>query len=544
MRALSKETSTLLARLPADTRRGLWARISGRTSDPLPIIEHVGQAREPATIPYLAIFALHPNLEVARAVADTVHALIQLIPPHEFPWLDEKMRALWAYSDLGEAWQRMKPRALGRLTRFGAASASLLGLASSHWSGYVREAAVKALAEVSSGSELPFLLVRLNDWVVEVRRAATTAIESRLRTEYAEHFLRNIVLVSRLERCERTDDTLLLGKVAKLLGSEGAQALVREGMESSDKDVRRMSFRIAADSPHECLPEVIDVGLISSDPVVRLWAARTCIERIGGEELRVRLATMRQDRFMPIRREALYAYVKKLPSEATSELRGALLDVHASIRDVARYYLKQQGERDFAATYRDGLSSVETSTVMAAIDGLGETGLGTDAESLKPFCSHAVARIRRATVRAVGRLGLDEHIELVLSALQDTSPKVSRAAQSLLQPHIHKVGQERLASIFSASRQSHVRRHALALLASIQQWSVFPLLVGACRDADPAVAAVALNCVHTWAALPYVPAGSDAEVDGASKAMSEAGDLLPTEVLQRLQFAAKSAPRR
>ncbi len=53
-------------------------------------------------------------------------------------------------------------------------AASVLGLLSCHEDGHVREAAVRALA--ARGEGLPWLLMRVNDWVSAVRVRATTAV--------------------------------------------------------------------------------------------------------------------------------------------------------------------------------------------------------------------------------------------------------------------------------------------------------------------------------------------------------------------------------
>ena len=47
-----------------------------------------------------------------------------------------------------------------------------------HWSGYEREAAVRALAKRGNVAALPALLERANDWVPQVRAAAAEAIDA------------------------------------------------------------------------------------------------------------------------------------------------------------------------------------------------------------------------------------------------------------------------------------------------------------------------------------------------------------------------------
>jgi HEAT repeat protein len=56
-------------------------------------------------------------------------------------------------------------------------------------SDYVRQAAVEALGKIESGAELPFLLMRVNDWVPNVRNLAAELLEKRVRPDYVPHFV-------------------------------------------------------------------------------------------------------------------------------------------------------------------------------------------------------------------------------------------------------------------------------------------------------------------------------------------------------------------
>ncbi len=59
-------------------------------------------------------------------------------------------------------WYKLSAGQLVSLECFGDASVSLFGMASFHQSGYVREAAIKRLDQITSGAELPFLILDLD----------------------------------------------------------------------------------------------------------------------------------------------------------------------------------------------------------------------------------------------------------------------------------------------------------------------------------------------------------------------------------------------
>lgn len=145
----------------------------------------IGQARETAAIPDIAPLLMDGNKDMAQATARVVSSLGALLKPGELPWLDQVMRDRspyrWSYPS---AWADLKPGQLDKVCRFLAISTFPLGLASFHFNGHVRESAVRPLGDVFNGTELPFLLLRLNDWVPQVRGTAgeshTRPVKGRL----------------------------------------------------------------------------------------------------------------------------------------------------------------------------------------------------------------------------------------------------------------------------------------------------------------------------------------------------------------------------
>ena len=128
------------------------------------------QTRDPAAIPDIVPLLLSE--------------LTRVLGPAELPWLDQVMREhspyRWSYPS---AWAELKPGQLKCLKRFGTESVLALGMASLHFSGNVRDEALRKLSDVQDGTELPFLLMRLNDWVQEVRHTAHLLVRERLTTK-------------------------------------------------------------------------------------------------------------------------------------------------------------------------------------------------------------------------------------------------------------------------------------------------------------------------------------------------------------------------
>jgi hypothetical protein len=311
-RSLAPETKSLIEAL--HKHLSFW---QNSTSHKVTTLALISDTSDPAAIPDIVSLLLNPNRRVAQAAANAVSALAGTLNPADLPWLDQQMRQRspyrWSYPS---AWADMKPEHVGFLRLFGESSVSALGMASFHFSGYVREESLRKLSESEDGTELPFLLLRLNDWVKPVRETAHRLIRERLRPDYAPFLVINILLVNRLRLLRRDDQQNLLGAVEHLLASQECRAALETGLGSLDRQVRRACYDIALRGAGTAGYALILHALSDPDPAVRLDAAGR-ISCVAESELKERLAaTAMRDRFAPVRHRGLEVLSNQFPDKA------------------------------------------------------------------------------------------------------------------------------------------------------------------------------------------------------------------------------------
>jgi HEAT repeat protein len=409
-------------------------------------------------------------------------------------------------------------------------------MASFHHSGYVREEAVKRLNRITTGIEIPFLLIRLDDWVSSVRDAAQKAINSRLNPAYCSSFITNLALIARLEATAKVHSEQFVKGIKELLQRAECQSGLTEALSSSDRFIRRASFRLAINSKGRNLSEVLRQALNYNDTVIRLWAAQSVSAAFEGAALDKMLTLMKRDRFMPVRREAL-----RHPDRKRAELRSALLDAHASIREEARYHVSQFDSFDVASFYRQGLTSGDQLSLPSAISGLGETGVAEDGDLPVPYASHNAAKIRRAAIKALARLNSEARLDVLIQALMDQFPSVSREAIKGLADKATLIGKGRLWEIFSSTSHSHVKRNALSLLEKIVKWDSIYFLVKSTSESDQSVASRALIAIDRWLWRfnRTFPVPTPDQLIKLSRALEECGDHLDEKTSEQLWFCMK-----
>jgi HEAT repeat protein len=480
-------------------------------------------------------FLIGRRRNVAVAAAAEIHKHVLATPKRELAWLDWELRRRTQYSPMSfYEWQTLSPQRIGMLEGFGDASVSLLGLASFHSSGYVREAAIEKLSRVKSGTEIPFLLLRLDDWVPEIRNAAATTIRARLTTAHCKSFTESLPLLVRLQRAARADR--IVEEINDLIQSAGCGAALFESLKSPDRLVRRESFRLALNSQH--VEEVAELALKDDDTAIRRRAA----EKIASAfipNFEPLLDLMKRDRYVPVRREALRLSVKLNGPHIMQELHAALLDQHQSMREEARYHLRRMHPTDFAAFYRHHL--IESVALYSAISGLGETGRAEDDALIVPYAQHFTAKIRRAAIRALAALRPDAHVETFMKALADETPNVSRQALKALARRVSLVGAARFWELFNSTPHTHVKRNALSLIEKCAKWDAIAYLVKARWESDDEILMLSGSAIRRWLLRfnrSFTSPNAE-QVANLKAALETYGELIDEKTREQLWFSLK-----
>lgn len=499
-------------------------------------LDLIARARDARAVQDLLAFLFSSDDVVAASAAQAVDQIVRQCCSAELLRLDDLVR------NRGEwHWPDVAPSQVARLS---GGLAGVLGVFSSHRNGYMREAAVRELAADRRDGGLPFLLIRVNDWVPEVRAAAKQAVLDRLQTEYAREFVRYLPLVFRLKEVGRSDSREIIAPVLALLGRPECRDMLREGLTDSDRQVRRATFRTLL-SEAEGARQAIRLGLESKDILIRHIAAREARARLEGPDLEATLSRMLRDRFMPVRREALYGFFERLPQAAIDRLRTSLFDPRASVRETARFFLQKRGENDAATRYRNQVCRGESSDLAIAIAGLGETGVAADAVRLERFLDHPAAAVRKASVRALSRLDAGRYSEQFLAALTDPASGVVKMAREILRRQLFGIAPRQLESIYHSTTQPHSRRAVLSLIAELNWWDGAALLLAAAESPDQNLRQRAMDYLRRWRAngrrSTFRPAPE--QVARLTEARRQFGHLLDAPLLTDLDIHLAYAMR-
>lgn len=479
-------------------RRILRLRQTSSTS-PDPRWDEIEQGDRPSAILRLLPYALDRRADVASRATESLVRLLNRMTSLELARLDEQLRqrSEWRGGS-SDGWWGMSPADLGRLSAASEEQVALLCLASFHPSGFVREAAVEKLTALGDGCEIPFLVIRLNDWVAPIRTAANKAIAKRLTPKFAARLVEALPLVFRLETCGRADHQPFIKNCIQLLRHTDFRQALIGGFRSSDRFVQRSCLEVALGAQDLDRRDLFRLAMAASDPIVRLKAARVILDALALSELRGALEAAYLDLYMPVRRTALRCHVKHFPNDRETTFRRFLFDRSVAIRSTCQRRLAQDFKVDVAALYRKALQAGRLENPAIPLAGLSEVGGPDDTGLAAGFLNSDRVAVRAAAIGALGKLDGDGQLERLLEALSDPSPRVSRAAKSALVERAYRIGGERIWQFFEVATAPHVRKHALLLLDALPRWQSLGFLLRAASEQGTAIGRLAEVRLGKW----------------------------------------------
>lgn len=314
---------------------------------------------------------------------------------------------------LGDAARRLKAGKAGPLA---------IVLAASHGDGRIRELAVTALVEKPDPTILPFLLLRMTDWVSPVSDLARMGVVRLLHDAPATYLQAAAETMLHLGRRYRGG----FGVQQLYAAAYDAPARVLDQLlQSVNLAVRRFVFEVRTRRGDFKLDELTRLALRNFDKSLRARAGGAAAREAvwtGRVDVLRKLAACRHDE---VRISALTGLARLGHLE---EIVTLLDDRSSLIRALARDAARRTGT-DAVAWYRSAVAGGQPS--LGAIAGLAESGRAEDGPSLHPLLKHPLARIR---AQAVGALRILDAVpvELVEPMVEDPSRRVVRAALKAL----------------------------------------------------------------------------------------------------------------
>jgi HEAT repeat protein len=504
-------------------------------------LKQIADSREVRVVPAL-LPVLAADETLAPHVAAVIAELVHDVTPVRLSWLDEQVRHGSYAQYWSNAWHKLAPAAISRLAHTYDLNATVIGLLASHANGFVRAAALEVLAQYNSGQEIPFLSLRVNDWVEPVAARASELLVSRLRPDNRPAVLNALPFIVRVLGQRRRDHSGIEHALKSVLLSDGGEDALARGKEF-DTSVRRKMYDMLTAGGTTSKRRLLNAALNDPDAVIRARAIRSIAADPDFDDRAATLERfLRDDRVPAVRRLALAVLSEHMPERLGAVFPRVLLDRAASVRGLARFVAStQQPALVPRAVYIEALVGTLPGQLAAAIEGVGETGSRADADLVAPFLNGNRPRIRRSALRAFAKLDAERAISAAIGALADDASSVRSAAAGILATNASRVDFDIVSRQVRSLSDAKARGNLLRVFLEAPKWEAPVFLLNALTDPDDGVRTLAVRLIDRWIEgfnrNQTLPTARELQRIGAL--LDSVGSRMPEATAKMLRFSIK-----
>lgn len=344
-------------------------------------------------------------------------------------------------------------------------------LGSFHPNGYFREKCILEL--VKYPHTLPYVVLRMNDWVPAVRGKAAALILEQIQTCPIHEVLSAMQQIENLKHCGRREAEVyetLHEKVIDRIQTE-KQDIAWQKISQYDSKTRKAIYRVVLSS------NILDRSLVEN---LLAWEKDTshkgyiisCILTLY-ESTVEQLEEYLKNKNAQVRYKALVYRVETF-KEVWSDMEKLLLDSNRSVREYTSYTLKKYAKCDVIAFYKAHLCDEIPDY---AIKGIGENGTAEDSQCLMPFLESENQKIVKITLEALSRLIPDQGQQIYEKYLLDERISVSKAAYLAIKNNKMLIGADKLYQQIKSTQSQHIKRYLILLLTRERSWHRLPYLL-------------------------------------------------------------------
>jgi hypothetical protein len=367
---------------------------------------------------------------------------------------------------------------------------AVIVFASFNPNGFIREQAVRLMAEYAG--TLPYIIMRQNDWVVQVRQSAANAFNKRLNAPSAGEILAALPFAEKLKwSCRGSHGEYTRSFFNKLTSPEHREDLM-EGLKSHNIRTRKICVQALLDSENPDFEQAFQRLKFEKDPFLR---------KVIYEKLRLMKQDMTEysyvflrDRYPSNRILALQYLYDSKKNDMMKFAKQMLLDRSSMVREFARKIVQEHTcNFEFSKFY---LEHIESHTV-AAIFGLGEIGKKGDAEIIDKYLNDSRISVVRASIVALMRLDNERIQTKIIEMLGDSRIGVVKTSQQMIVKY-GVMDYKRIQEIFQSTHFEYSKIKCAAILFAAPKWQSLIYMLESLSCEMESVQKMALQSINEW----------------------------------------------
>lgn len=410
------------------------------------------------------------NIEVLNYASSDIALYMQDLDSNQTIRLDEQFRE-YSSIEWNVSWEKIDIGLWEKSIKSEEAYLWALRLGTFHPNGYFREKCIFRLAK--DKESVKFVLLRLNDWVGPVRKAAEIVVLAWIPKLNAEELVACLPYWEKVKQGMRRDSKLtqeLENYITERIQSQLPNVNLKN-LGRYDIKARKYLYRILLERSLLTKEEANEVLKREKSGQCQFLLMTLLLKNyeFSVEEL----DTYLNHKSKVVQRKALeqkYSIIRTY----WEGLEKMLLAPSISVREQVRYILQKHTDIDVLAYYKERL---ETSQRKICILGIGECGSSADADDLLKYLDDSKEGIVKSTLHAISKLLGSKADEIFWKYLQDEREVVQRAAYREIATNNIIYGAKQIYELFIQTESSLLREKLAHQLLRERSWDRLPYVL-------------------------------------------------------------------
>lgn len=370
--------------------------------------------------------------------------------------------------------------------------------------GYIREFSIKHLAFSSHKHKLAFLILRLNDWVENVRSSALETLYINISKESNfEPLLEVLPIFDAIENWSRLDSNKLRVKLnIVLLDPKNRQKISDKYYHTKDNKIKRSLIEVLLNDVNE-LDKTLKVGLKSKDPIIARKCISVVMQNRYGFDI-VELVKVMIISKSTICKVAGLEHLAKVPDELYQRkvLNKFLFDKSNQVREIARRKLLESDSTFSAVEFYRSFIGGSSHFNRYAIIGFGEVCTISEYAYIESLHLTQDINIKAVTIRILLNLDPVRSKDLVLDMLcSDNAIDSKRVRKYLSSPQKFSFYAVEASEIIDfIDFKEHVYINILHLMRYAPKWLSIIVYLKVLNNNSEKINEVTLSALEKWIA--------------------------------------------
>lgn len=404
-----------------------------------------------------------------------------------------------------------------------------LRLGTFHPNGYYREKCIREIKD--DRAFLPYAILRLNDWVKEVRAAAEETCLSV--TEFsAPEIIGFLPYLEKVKKGDRANNRTVaeIEKTIVESASKHPVPIDKIFIRQNDEKTRKTVYRFLASNKILSKEDVNSIISMEKSGQIQNLLMTILIEKY---DLSItELDEYLNSKSVNIQKKALEQKYNLLKGYWDG-LENLLLSRSFKVREMTRYILEKHTEIDAKAYYVEHL---ESACKKVCIQGIGECGTAQDAETIKPYLEDSDPGIVKVSMHAIALLLKEDAIGIYRRFLPDSRESVAHQAYKEIVAYNLSCGAENLYNLCLTTQSEFMKEKYAYRLLKEPVWEALPYILMLYSSDDEIVRNIMRTVKGNFRTYSTL---SPEQAERIKNIMQDARYGIPEKLMENILFSMK-----